>query len=544
MGKNRALQHTSIAAVLHIMNKIINKYTLPLVVLFGTFATHFINFWQYPEFYVDEGIYVTQGWWSVNNGQLSPYTYFYDHPPLGWIFIGLWFLLTGGPFTFGIAVVSARLLMVIIASFANMFTYLLLERVTSKKIIALAGTIFLIFSPLSIYFHRQVLLDNIQNLWLAISLYLLVSGAGKLKKIIGSALVFGIATLSKEFALFVYPAYLYLVWSLNKGALRLYALSTWLITTLFVIGLFPLTALLRNEFLSDQITGGKHVSLLETVSYQLSRGGGEYPWIKNSYFNLSSKEWLSLDGAFLTMGIISVLVLLIYSLYKRKPIIISTLIAALCYGAFLLRGQLTQGFYIIPVLTFLAISISLVIDLIYRNISNRTRQLLLRSLIVILSIITLYLLAIGGKLYTQNRVEEQVAVLAYIRQNLSQKDVIISDDWMFLDLKLPYSANSISFPLSEMAKKVDRDPATIERLNNTWKSIDYIVDRQNLIDAYSVENNTILYNAYINSDLVIDFTNYAGESTTLEAEEIIQGIKSGTKDQQIRYTLRKVNKEQ
>ena len=524
------------------MKRIVNKYTFPFFVFFGTFATHFINFWQYPEFYVDEGIYAAQGWWSVNGGQLSPYTYFYDHPPLGWIFIGLWFLLTGGPFTFGISIVSARLLMVIVASVANLFTYLLLEKVTSKKIIALAGTIFLIFSPLSIYFHRQVLLDNIQNLWLVVSLYLLVSGAGNLQRVIMSALTFGIAALSKEFALFVYPAYLYLAWSLNKGALKLYAIGTWLITTLFIIGLFPLTALLRNEFLSDQITGGKHVSLIETVQYQLGRGGGEYPWVKNSYFDLSLTEWLGLDRAFLVIGVASTLALLMYSLYKRNSIIITSLIATIGYSAFLLRGQLIQGFYIIPVLTFLTINISLVINLVYHKMSILARQLLLKSLIVVLPIVTIYLLLTGGQLYTQNRVNEQVALLKYIRQNLSQKDVIISDDWMFLDLRLPYGANSISFPLSEMAKKVDRDPATIERLNNTWKSIDYIVDRQNLIDTYSVENNTILYNAYINSDLVIDFTNYTGGSTTLEAEEIIQGIKSGTKDQQIRYILRKVNK--
>lgn len=525
------------------MKKIINKYSFPLFVLLGTFATHFINFWQYPEFYVDEGIYVAQGWWAVNSGQLSPYTYFYDHPPLGWIFIGLWFFLTGGPFTFGISVVSARLLMVIVASIANLFTYLLLKKITSKKIIALAGTIFLIFSPLSIYFHRQVLLDNIQNLWLIVSLYLLVSKTGNLRRVLLSAITFGIAVLSKEFALFVYPAYIYLVWKLNNGAVRIYAVSTWLITTIFIAGLFPLAALLRNEFLSDSVTGGNHVSLMETVQYQLSRGRGEYPWVVDSYFSLSLQEWQKLDGMFIALGVISTFILFIYSLFKRKSIIIMSLIATLGYGAFLLRGQLIQGFYIIPVLTFLAINISLMINAIYRSLSLVSRQIILKGLTIALPLVLVYSLLIGEQLYTESRVNEQVALLNYIRENLSEKDVIVSDDWMFLDLRLPYSNQTQYFPLSEMAKKVDRDPATIDKLNNTWKSIDYIVDRQNLMDRYSIENNTVLYNAYINSEVIVDFTSYSKKNARIDTAGIIQGILSGEKDQQIRHTLRKVNKD-
>ena len=37
-----------------------------------------------PSYQDDEGTYTAQAF-SVHGGQLAPYTYWYDHPPLGWI---------------------------------------------------------------------------------------------------------------------------------------------------------------------------------------------------------------------------------------------------------------------------------------------------------------------------------------------------------------------------------------------------------------------------------------------------------------------------
>lgn len=47
--------------------------------LIGTGITH------YPSFADDEGTYVAEAWAVITHGQLSHYTYWYDHPPLGWI---------------------------------------------------------------------------------------------------------------------------------------------------------------------------------------------------------------------------------------------------------------------------------------------------------------------------------------------------------------------------------------------------------------------------------------------------------------------------
>src|SRR5438105_2543375 len=40
---------------------------------------------DYPSFSDDEGTYVAQAWAVTTQNALSHYTYWYDHPPLGWL---------------------------------------------------------------------------------------------------------------------------------------------------------------------------------------------------------------------------------------------------------------------------------------------------------------------------------------------------------------------------------------------------------------------------------------------------------------------------
>ena len=41
------------------------------------------NMFQFPHYESDEGTYVSSAWAMFREGQLSYYTYNYDHPPLG-----------------------------------------------------------------------------------------------------------------------------------------------------------------------------------------------------------------------------------------------------------------------------------------------------------------------------------------------------------------------------------------------------------------------------------------------------------------------------
>ena len=69
------------------------------------------NMFQFPHYESDEGTYVASAWAMFREGQLSYYTYNYDHPPLGWALLGAWATLTGGFLSLGSSVDTGRMFM-------------------------------------------------------------------------------------------------------------------------------------------------------------------------------------------------------------------------------------------------------------------------------------------------------------------------------------------------------------------------------------------------------------------------------------------------
>src|SRR4051812_8433391 len=61
---------------------------IPVVAL--TAILHAINLFGYPYYHTDEGTYIAQAWAILRLGELSHYTYWYDHAPLGWIQVAAW----------------------------------------------------------------------------------------------------------------------------------------------------------------------------------------------------------------------------------------------------------------------------------------------------------------------------------------------------------------------------------------------------------------------------------------------------------------------
>src|SRR5690348_6705774 len=74
-----------------------------------TAIVHAWNMFEFPYYEDDEGTYLAQAWSVLHLGQLAPYTYWYDHPPLGWIQLGLLSLFTGGFNALGNSVATGRL---------------------------------------------------------------------------------------------------------------------------------------------------------------------------------------------------------------------------------------------------------------------------------------------------------------------------------------------------------------------------------------------------------------------------------------------------
>lgn len=220
----------------------------------------------------DEGTYVAQAFAITQWGELAHYTYWYDHPPFGWMQLALWSLVVG-PSTAGNAVASARLLMVAVAVVIAALIWLLARRVgMTRWSSALAVGLFAL-SPLSVTLGRTVYLDNLAVAWVLGAAVLLCSPKRQLAAVFGAATCFGVAVLSKETMLLFAPMFAWLVWTRSVPATRRYALAVFGA----VFGVMLTTYLLMATVRGELVPGPGHVSLWEGVKFQLwgrDAGGG------------------------------------------------------------------------------------------------------------------------------------------------------------------------------------------------------------------------------------------------------------------------------
>src|SRR5260370_31792621 len=116
---------------------------LLVVVSLATGAlTHGFNLFNYPLYVTDEGIYIQQAWSVLREARLSPYTYFYDHAPAGWIAIASWVALLPAQFqTFGSAIDTGRALMLLV----HVLSTFLLYRVTARLSVSTLSPVVALF---------------------------------------------------------------------------------------------------------------------------------------------------------------------------------------------------------------------------------------------------------------------------------------------------------------------------------------------------------------------------------------------------------------
>src|SRR6266404_9836920 len=148
---------------------------LTRVLLLGSLLTGAIShgylLFLYPHYITDEGIYMQQAWSVLREGRLSPYTYFYDHAPAGWLMIAGWVSVLPHQFeAFGNAINTGRVLMLLVHIASTFLLFQIARRLSGSLIAAVVATFFFNLSPLAIYYQRQVLLDNLMVFWLLVSL--------------------------------------------------------------------------------------------------------------------------------------------------------------------------------------------------------------------------------------------------------------------------------------------------------------------------------------------------------------------------------------
>ena len=254
-----------------------------------------------PAFIDDEGTYVAQAWAVQHNGTLAHYTYWYDHPPLGWMLLALWNWVTGPFLDPATAVDGGRQFTLVCAVVSAILIYFLGRRLGFARWAASAAVIAYALSPLAVDYSRYVYLDNIGLPFLLGAFVLALSPRRHLWAYMGSGLLLACAVLCKETLLLFAPAVLAAAWVNSKGRTRPFLVAGFVSTLILILLLYPVYALLKGELLP----GVGHVSLYDAVKFQL---GGRLS--TGSILNSNSRSaeivttWLQLDPWLLGAGVL------------------------------------------------------------------------------------------------------------------------------------------------------------------------------------------------------------------------------------------------
>ncbi|HUQ16839.1 MAG TPA: glycosyltransferase family 39 protein, partial [Candidatus Saccharimonadales bacterium] len=328
---------------------------------------HGVNMGGYPAFSLadDEGIYVGQALAVLNGQGLAPYTYTYDHAPGGWVQLALWYLGTGGPGTFGTPIDSGRVLMLLVHLGSAALLFAVARRLGASRVAGAVAVLLFSLSPIAVFFQRMVLLDNFMVFWLLVSLLLLLRPSSRAGTI-GAGVAFGIALLSKETALIALPVYGALL--IRRAGWRQAVL--WAAAVTITCLPYPLYALARGELWPVRDPYLPYVvandalarpSLLGTLIWQLTRYGGGFWNIENHFFWYLRHDWLWRDATLLAVGTAAMLANLLRGLRGDRRLIVAAA-CGLVTIAYLARGGVVFGFYVVLLVPFLALNAALLLD--------------------------------------------------------------------------------------------------------------------------------------------------------------------------------------
>ena len=481
-----------------------------IVVVVGliiAFAAHAFNLFNYPQYGLDEGTYMSSAW-AILHGKIWPYAYGYGHPPLAWIQIAAWVQLTGGLFTFGNAVNTGRVLMLFYATGSALLVYLIFRRLHGSRTGALLAMVIFSLSPLCITYQRQVLLDNVATFWLLLSLYLLVVGESRLFFIVLSAISFGAALLSKEVLLLFFPAMIYAVWLHSTSFQRKFALVAFTYGVIAMGSSFVLMATLKGELLPTGILPWDHhphLNLFSTYIGQLQRGQNQGDVV------VAWNIWAQQDYLLIICSVAAMLFNLVAGWWNRKLLLLALI--SISFSLLFLRNGVTFPFYIIPLLPFNAINIAAAITIMTKWIGKITRIELVQVALIFLFITgtVTYDAQHSSTIFTTNLTSPQVKALAWIRNNVPHSDVIVINSYLFTDLHEEGGAgvgDGTIYPYAHVYWNVAYDPEIHDTLlQNDWNRIDYIVtDSPMLRDIEHLHGNMELVNkALQHASLVAEF---------------------------------------
>ncbi len=501
-------------------SKIQKNWKEILLILFALIISgvaHGYNMFGFPYFENDEGVYLSQAWTLISQGSLAPYTYWYDHAPAGWIFTSLWLLLTDGVFTFGFSLNSGRVFMLVLHIASTYLVMKTAKKLTGSLQISLICALVFSLSPLGLYFQRRLLLDNIMIFWVLWSFYLILGSGRKLSHFIWSSIMFGVAILTKENAIFFVPGFLCALYFNSHVYHRRFAILNWFLIVGLMVSLYFLFSILKGEFFPfGGILGGDkpHVSLIETLSYQYSRKSGTTSGLENHFL-----LWIKQDGFLILGGIFSNIFLLFLSLFKSRRHYLGLSLLGLFFWVFLGRGSIVIEFYIVPLLPLLCLYIGITIFEFTRIFSKLIARTYLNLFLTLVSIIIMgfyFQYSQISRSFGQNitghyffksiQTGAEVEAIKWIRDHVEEESIIVIDNYGYLEFHDPSNPSGKIFPNAHWYWKIDQDVAIKnDLLHNSSESIDFVAVTPQMYGDLVMGASPLTSRAIDNSILVTGF---------------------------------------
>ncbi|MGW2423560.1 ArnT family glycosyltransferase [Streptomyces sp. NPDC001709] len=443
------------------------------------------NIADYPTLSDDEGTYLAQAW-AVQQGRgLAHYTYWYDHPPLGWIQIALLSWIPSAVSPGSMTVGTMRLVMLGITGVSAVLVYVLGRRLSLPRWAAGLGMALFGLSPLAVVLSREIFLDNIAVMWLLLAFCLAASPSRHLWHHFGAGLAAAAGVLTKETMLVVLPALFVTMWRHSHRDTRKFAL-TGAVTACALIGFsYPLFALLKGEL----FPGAGHVSLWDGITYQMSRPGSGFILDRGSGSYGVLHAWLYYDRVLPLGGLAAALLLLLtwrWSVTARALAGPALTVAVLAAVALRPSGYL-PAMYVIGALPFLALVLaggaaSVAHAVLRRGRAESEKRYLTGGRYALAAVLAL---AAGAYVVPHWYDGDRTAVTADANKPYRQashwlgtkvadpKDTrVLVDDALWLDLVHAGYRPGLG---AIWFYKADLDPAVTRTMPHGWQDIDYVV---------------------------------------------------------------------
>lgn len=443
------------------------------------------NIADYPTLSDDEGTYLAQAW-AVQEGRgLAHYTYWYDHPPLGWIQLAVltWIPAVISPESMTVG--TMRGVMLLISGISAVLVYVLGRRLALPRWAAALGMVIFGLSPLSVVLQREIFLDNLAVMWTLLAFTLAASPSRHLWHHFGAGVAAAVGVLTKETMLVVLPALFVTAWRHSHQDTRKFAL-TGAVTACALIGFsYPLFALLKGEL----FPGSGHVSLWDGVAYQMTRPGSGFVLDEGSGSWGVLQSWLYYDRILPLGGLAGALLLIVtwrWSVTARAlagPALAVAILAALALRP---DGYL-PAMYIIQALPFLALVLAGGTASVAHAVLRRRRSATEGRPLTYARYTLAGVLALAATAYVVPRWYDGARTAVTTEANAPYEAAsawmatevadpagtrVLVDDAMWLDL---VHAGYRPGPGAIWFYKADLDPAVTDTLPNGWRDIDYVV---------------------------------------------------------------------